>query len=143
MLYEEATKEKRLSQTRVTQGGMFMLMTKGKLAVLLLALVVVTASAGEPGLAKPAAADKPPALIGQIFIVGNTKTASSIILEAAQLYPGAVLKYPDLQQAERNLRKLGVFEDDPAKGIHPTVLVMDPNDDSPYKDILIQVQEKK
>jgi len=96
-----------------------------------------------PKPAKPAAGNKPPTLIGQIFIVGNTKTAQGVILEACPFYPGAVLKFPDLQQAERNLRKLGIFEDDPAKGIRPTVLVMDPNEESPYKDILIQVQEKK
>jgi surface antigen-like variable number repeat protein len=186
---------------------MFMLMTKGQFALLVLAVAVVGGGAGEPGqqmqdssradgsgqqvlapslekaakdfksgefydrtghsraarfyyelvqrrypntkYAKLAAAriqqlkSKPPTLIGQIFIVGNTKTEQGIILDNVQLYPGAVLKYPDLQQAERNLRKLGIFEDDPVKGTHPTVLVMDPNGDSPYKDILIQVQEKK
>lgn len=92
---------------------------------------------------QPPVLPRPSPRVGQLFIVGNTRTEQDIILKHVRLYPGAELKYPDLQETERNLRKLGIFVNDPVKGIRPTVTVIDPNDDSPYKDILIQVKEKK
>jgi RNA polymerase sigma factor (sigma-70 family) len=86
---------------------------------------------------------KPAARVGQVIIVGNTKTATDIIQRNISLFPGALLKYSDLKQAERNLRRLGIFEDDPASGVRPKVTVVEPEGPSEFKDILITVQEKK
>jgi outer membrane protein insertion porin family len=84
--------------------------------------------------------ERQPARVGQIFIVGNTRTRQNVILRQVPLYPGQVLSYPDIRQAERNLAKLNIFEASPDGAIRPTVTVLD-NTDSPFKDILIQVQE--
>jgi beta-lactamase regulating signal transducer with metallopeptidase domain len=85
--------------------------------------------------------EKPPARVGQITIVGNETVAADVILRQVPLLPGAVLNYPDLRTAERNLARLGLFMVDPQKGIRPTVTVVDAEDDKPFKDILITVKE--
>jgi outer membrane protein assembly factor BamA len=51
------------------------------------------------------------------------------------------LTYPDLLVAKDNLARLGIFKDDPMNGISPTVEVLDPVGDSPFKDVLVTVQE--
>jgi outer membrane protein assembly complex protein YaeT len=84
--------------------------------------------------------ERQPARVGQIFIVGNTRTRQNVILRQVPLYPGQVLSYPDIRLAERNLARLNIFEASPDGAIRPTVTVLD-NTDSPFKDILIQVQE--
>ena len=86
--------------------------------------------------------EQPPAHVGQIFIVGNERTRQNVILRQLPLYPGQVLTYPDIQQGERNLARLGIFEQN-AEGVHPTVTVLDnPLDpDNPIKDVLVSVQE--
>jgi outer membrane protein assembly complex protein YaeT len=85
--------------------------------------------------------EKPPARVGSIIIVGNDVTRQNVILRQIPLYPGQILTYPDLRLAENKLRQLHIFEDDPQKGIRPTLSVVDPENDSEYKDILVQVQE--
>jgi outer membrane protein assembly complex protein YaeT len=87
--------------------------------------------------------EKPPARVGQIFIVGNDRTMQNVILRQLPLYPGQILTYPDLKQAERNLARLNIFEATPDGAIRPTVTVLDnPLDpDNPVKDILVTVQE--
>ncbi len=87
--------------------------------------------------------EKPPARVGQIYIVGNERTRQNVILRQLPLYPGQVLTYPDLKQAERNLARLGIFESTPDGAMKPTVTVLDnPADpDNPVKDILVNVQE--
>jgi outer membrane protein assembly complex protein YaeT len=87
--------------------------------------------------------EKPPARVGQIFIVGNERTKQNVILRQLPLYPGQILTYPDLKQAERNLARLNIFEATPDGAIRPTVTVLDnPLDpDNPVKDILVTVQE--
>jgi outer membrane protein assembly complex protein YaeT len=87
--------------------------------------------------------EKPTARVGQIFIVGNTTTRQNVILRQVPLFPGQVLSYPALADAERNLAKLGIFEVNPETGVRPQVTVLDPDSDSPYKDILINVQETR
>jgi outer membrane protein assembly complex protein YaeT len=84
-----------------------------------------------------------PARVGQIFVVGNERTMQNVILRQVPLYPGQILTYPDLVQAEKNLARLGIFEQSPESGVRPRVTVLDnPLDpDNPYKDILITVQE--
>jgi RNA polymerase sigma factor (sigma-70 family) len=92
----------------------------------------------------PKPAEKDPARVGQIFIIGNEKTRQSVILKQVPIYPGQVLTYPDLKTAEKNLERTGRFVVDPAKGVRPTVTVRDnpTNPDSEFKDIIITVKEK-
>jgi outer membrane protein assembly factor BamA len=85
--------------------------------------------------------ERPPARVGQIFIAGNDVTRQNVILRQVPLYPGQILTYPDLRVAERNLAKLNIFESNPEKGVRPTLSVLDNNDDSPFKDVLVQVKE--
>jgi outer membrane protein assembly complex protein YaeT len=98
----------------------------------------------EPGLClvRYDVQERPPSRVGQIFIVGNEVTRQNVILRQIPLYPGQVLTYPDLKTAEANLNRLGIFTD-PATGAHPSVSVIDPDTDSPFKDILVQVQEQR
>jgi outer membrane protein assembly complex protein YaeT len=87
--------------------------------------------------------EEQPARVGQVFIVGNDRTMQNVILRQLPLYPGQILTYPDLKQAEKNLARLGIFEMSPESGVRPAVTVLDnPLDpDNPYKDILVTVQE--
>jgi outer membrane protein insertion porin family len=98
----------------------------------------------EPGLClvRYEVMERPPARVGQVFVVGNEVTRQNVVLRQVPLYPGQVLTYPDLKTAEHNLDRLGIFTD-PATGQHPTVSVIDPESDSPFKDILVQVQEQR
>src|SRR5262249_43322311 len=99
----------------------------------------------DPGvcLIKYEVQERPPARVGQIFIVGNEVTRQNVILRQVPLYPGQVLTYPDLRQAERNLARLNIFEANAESGVRPTVTVINPDDDSEFKDILVQVQETR
>jgi outer membrane protein assembly complex protein YaeT len=84
--------------------------------------------------------EHPLARVGQVFIIGNTRTRQNVILRQVPLFPGQILTYPDLQMAENNLKRLGIFtsgQDGPA----PQVKVLNPDDDNPYKDIRIDVNE--
>ncbi|MCS6849775.1 MAG: outer membrane protein assembly factor BamA [Gemmataceae bacterium] len=85
--------------------------------------------------------ERPPAIVGRIFIVGNEVTKQNVILRQIPLYPGQTLTYPNLRIAERNLARLNIFEVNPELGIRPTVTVLDPDSDNPVKDIQVQVQE--
>jgi outer membrane protein assembly complex protein YaeT len=102
-------------------------------------------SAEKPGLMQVEyqVEERPVARVGQIFIVGNDRTRMNVILRQLPLYPGQILSYPELLQAERNLARLNIFETSPDGSVKPTVTVLDnpANPDSPYKDILINVQE--
>jgi outer membrane protein assembly complex protein YaeT len=84
-----------------------------------------------------------PAYVGEIFIAGNTRTQQNVIIRQLPLYPGQLLTWPDLKQAEKNLQRLGIFESSPDGAIRPTVTVIDnpKYGDSPIKDVLVQVQE--
>jgi outer membrane protein assembly factor BamA len=83
--------------------------------------------------------EKPPAKVGQIFIVGNDRTDDTVIRKVIWLKPGQPLLYPEVKLAERNLERLGIFQVDKEKGIRPTVTILE--SDSEFKDILVQVQE--
>lgn len=85
--------------------------------------------------------ERPPASVGQVIIIGNSVTRDNVIRRQVPLRPGQILTYPDLQMAEANLARLGIFETDPEKGQRPTVTVLDPESDNPIKDILVQVTE--
>jgi outer membrane protein assembly complex protein YaeT len=87
--------------------------------------------------------ERPPARVGQIFIIGNDRTRQNVILRQVPLYPGQVLTYPDLRVAERNLARLNIFTVSPDGATRPTVSVRDnPADpDSEFKDVFVNVQE--
>jgi outer membrane protein assembly complex protein YaeT len=87
--------------------------------------------------------ERPPARVGQIFIIGNVVTQDRVILHELPpgIYPGQVLSYPDLRLAEKNLARRNIFEMNGETGVRPTVTVIDPDSDSPLKDIRVDVQE--
>ncbi len=87
--------------------------------------------------------EKEPVRVGDVLIYGNSVTRDNVIRRELNLYPGQILSYPDLIDAKNRLKRLGIFEDDPTKGIEPTVEVEHPElTDQPYKNILVKVQEK-
>jgi outer membrane protein assembly complex protein YaeT len=85
--------------------------------------------------------EKPPARVGEIKMVGNTVTQDRVILHEVPLFPGQILSYPALREAEKNLARRNIFEMNGETGVRPTVTVIDPDSDTPIKDILVQVQE--
>jgi uncharacterized protein (TIGR03067 family) len=85
---------------------------------------------------------KAPARVGEVIIVGNTKTPDAVIRKHIGLFPGQVLDYASFGKAEKALADLKRFVVDPAKGIRPTVVVVEPDDaNAPFKDILVTVAE--
>jgi outer membrane protein insertion porin family len=85
--------------------------------------------------------ERQPAKVGQIFIVGNERTRQTVILRQVPLFPGQLLSYPKLREAERNLSRIGIFNS-PDGAEHPTVTVLDPDSPSEFKDILVTVNEQ-
>ncbi|MSR31444.1 MAG: hypothetical protein EXR99_08065 [Gemmataceae bacterium] len=83
--------------------------------------------------------ERPPARVGQIFVVGNERTRQNVVLRQVPLFPGQVLSYPDLRLAEKNLARLQIFTAD--ENTRPTVTVLDPDLESEFKDLLVTVQE--
>jgi hypothetical protein len=78
---------------------------------------------------------KQPARVGQIFIIGNTRTRQSVILRQVPLFPGQVLVTSDLTTIERDLSRLKTLK-------RAKITVVNPDDESVYKDIRIEVEEK-
>ena len=91
---------------------------------------------GKPRKQPAKSEGKPPARVGQIFIIGNKKIPDETILEQVKLYPGMLLDYTDLRIAEQNLSRL--------KGLksNPKVTVIDREGAGEFKDIEITVEEK-
>jgi outer membrane protein assembly complex protein YaeT len=82
-----------------------------------------------------------PARAGQVIIQNNTVTQDRIIRREIPIIPGQILSFPDIATAQQNLSRLGIFKEDPAQGIRPTVEIMEPKGDSPFRDVLVTVQE--
>jgi hypothetical protein len=82
-------------------------------------------------------------VLGEIFIVGNDKTPNSVILKLTGFCPGENLSYPLLRLAEQRLVKSGRFKVNEQEGIRPTVTVIEREDGTDVRDILIRVQEKE
>src|SRR5437870_10492009 len=99
-------------------------------APLLLALVCLLPMPSSSAQGEPI---EKPRRIAQIFIVGNTITRQDVILKAVDLLPGQILHYPDLRAAEKNLERLGIFAQDRARGVRPTVTVLDPEGEGEFK----------
>ena len=82
--------------------------------------------------------ERPPARVGQVFIVGNERTQDHVILRQVPEFPGQILSYPDLRLATRNLERLGIFK----PGSVDVTAQDDPNNpDSEYKNIFVKVEE--
>ena len=86
--------------------------------------------------------ERPPTKVGEVRVIGNDVTRDNVIRRQVPLYSGQTLTYPDLRLAEKNLAKLGIFETKAETGVRPTVSVIDPESDTEFKDILVQVQEQ-
>jgi outer membrane protein assembly complex protein YaeT len=84
-----------------------------------------------------------PFRVGDIIVRGNTTTQDRIIRREIELYPGQILSFPDVIKSQNNLSRLGIFKEDPVQGIKPQVEVMEPKGDSPFRDILVTVQESQ
>jgi outer membrane protein assembly complex protein YaeT len=102
----------------------------------------VTLVPNEPGVVRVQyqVDERPPLTVGRVIIIGNKVTRDEVIRRAIGIYPGQVLRLPELRLAERNLARLGIFEMDPEKGARPSVVPID-TDDPTVKDILVTVQE--
>jgi RNA polymerase sigma factor (sigma-70 family) len=72
-----------------------------------------------------------PARIGQIYVVGNTKTPTEVILKRMSLHPGQIIDYQGLQKVHENLA-----------AFNAVITVLD-GGDSAFKDILVQVREPR
>jgi len=81
-----------------------------------------------------------PDRVGRIIIRGNTVTDQRVILNQLGLFPGQILQYPKLQQAQQNLVRLGIFDtaEDP-----PRVEVVPQQFDSTFKDVEVIVKETR
>jgi outer membrane protein assembly factor BamA len=81
-----------------------------------------------------------PDRVGRIIIEGNTITQDRVILNQLGLFPGQILQYPKLREAQQNLMRLGIFDatEDP-----PQVDVVPQQFDSIYKDIRVRVKETR
>jgi outer membrane protein assembly complex protein YaeT len=87
--------------------------------------------------------ERPPTRVGEIIIIGNDVTRENVIRRQIHLFPGQILTYPDIQRSEADLARLSIFEVNPEQGIRPTVSVLDPDSDTEFKNILVQVQETR
>jgi outer membrane protein assembly complex protein YaeT len=87
--------------------------------------------------------ERPVDKVGEIQVIGNTRTRLNVILRQVPLFPGQPLTYPDLEVARSNLNRLGIFTPPNGQGPGPEVEVVDPlGSDSEYKKILIRLQEQ-
>jgi hypothetical protein len=87
----------------------------------------------EKGRRQSGQAAQPEARLGDIRIVGNEKTSDDVILKAIPFSPGEILSDAGLRKAERNLKRLNLFE-------RAAVTVIESPGD--YKDVLVTVKEK-
>ncbi len=84
------------------------------------------------------ASQAPPPRIGQVFIVGNVRTQDVVILRRLNVYPGQVLSYVELRQAQKNLERLGIFKPGSVK---VTAEDDSNNPASQYKNVFVKVEE--
>jgi Surface antigen variable number repeat len=86
--------------------------------------------------------EKEPQRIPQVLIYGGGTTKDDVIRREPRLYPGGILSYPELIDAENRFKRLGILEDDPSTKIKPTVNAEHPKaDDDAYKSILVRIHE--
>lgn len=85
--------------------------------------------------------EAPQMRVGEVKIIGNTVTRDNVIRREIPLYPGQILEYPMVEAAKDNLNRLGIFKNEPQNGLQPTIEILDAQGDSPFKDLLVSVQE--
>jgi outer membrane protein assembly complex protein YaeT len=85
--------------------------------------------------------EQPPVRVGNIFVVGNTRTRQNVILRQVPLYPGEILSFPDVLEAEKNLARLDIFNS-PDGSVRPTVKVLDPDAPNNFRNLLVTVEEQ-
>jgi hypothetical protein len=90
-----------------------------------------SADALEGWLAGPAA-ERP--IVGEIVIVGNSRTPDAMIRKELQFYPGQVVYFWRFRLAEYRLARTGRFEE-------PRIS-LDPSSDGPVKDVIILIRER-
>lgn len=93
--------------------------------------ITVDGPAEVPVPPAPYATEKTPSRVGMIIIVGNTKTATSVLLKRIPLSPGDILDYQALRAAKKNLA-----------AFNPTITVVESSNNSNFKDVLVTVKEK-
>jgi hypothetical protein len=76
-----------------------------------------------------------PRFVGEIKIIGNTRTRQSIILDHLTIYPGQTFTTDDLRVAEEALAQLRIFK------ANPRVTVADPK--AEYCAILVRVEDRE
>jgi hypothetical protein len=104
-------------------------------------LVSVWAALAPSPPAAPAASPPEPTRYGQVFVLGNESTSVGFILERFGLYPGMVISGSDIEAAERRLAASRLFR--PGRQGRYICLESNPADPrSPYKDVVIQVEEQ-
>jgi uncharacterized protein (TIGR03067 family) len=98
-----------------------------------------------PNLQNGAKATKKLFKVGEIIIVGNERVPYSAINRQLPLIPGYPFDEEDLKLAEKNLAACPLFVVDSERGIRPTAVVCDREDNlaGEFKDILITVKEKR
>jgi outer membrane protein insertion porin family len=104
-----------------------------------LAIISILALTLVPALA---IAQQAPVTVGKVIIDGNTVTKDEVIRRAIGIYPGQVLRFPELRLAEKALARLGIFEVNPETGERPTVR-SEPTDDPNVQDIRVIVKETR
>jgi outer membrane protein assembly complex protein YaeT len=104
---------------------------------------VISSVPEEPGVVRVQyqIEERPPVTVGRVIIIGNTVTRDEVIRREAGIYPGQVLRFPELRLAELRLSRLGIFEANPEKGSRPTVTAIPSEGNPEVQDILIQVKE--
>jgi len=81
-----------------------------------------------------------PDRIGVIKIEGNTYTEERVIRnELGGLLPGQVLQYPLIKQAEGNLARRGIFDQEEP----PQIFVVPSDRGEQYKDLVVKVKETR
>jgi outer membrane protein insertion porin family len=84
--------------------------------------------------------ETPPSRIGEVINQGNTSTQDRVIRREIMVQPGQIAEIPLLKASEANLSRLGIFKEDPAQGIRPTVELLGQPGDA-FRDVLVTVQE--
>lgn len=97
--------------------------------------LLLTLTASCPAVAPPPQAERVPARIGQIIVIGNELTRDDIILRCLSMFPGQILTAQNGTAATRRLAGLRLL------GIRARWSVANPTADSAYKDILVTVEE--
>jgi hypothetical protein len=120
---------------RHSQGGAFVIPS----LILLTASLAVTDNGPSPyanaDLARTEVEKR--VLVGEIKIVGNTRTRDSIILKRLLFFPGCGITARDVRVAEDNLARTKLFK------FSPKLTILDEDAGNSYKTVLIQVEERE